>query len=178
MKATIRQAAQSDAAALAKFAEHTFRDAFAYDNLISNIDMHCLQSFSYQMQQQELLNANMITFLAEIDNSLVGFAQLKLESPVDCIKASKPAEIYRLYVATKQHGTGLAHKIIQEVLRTASEAQSNCIWLGVWEHNPRAIAFYRQYGFNTIGEHVFNLGLDPQRDLIMSANINIKHFRI
>ncbi|MFT5520087.1 MAG: ribosomal protein S18 acetylase RimI-like enzyme [Enterobacterales bacterium] len=174
MKAIIRQANKSDAASLAKFAEHTFRDAFIYDNLVSNIDMHCLQSFSSQIQQQEILNSNIVTFLAEVDQDLVGFAQLKLDSSVDCVKANKPAELYRLYIATKHHGTGLAHKIIQEVLRSASEAKNDYIWLGVWEHNPRAIAFYQKYGFRMIGEHIFNLGLDPQRDLIMVTDIGIQ----
>jgi len=41
------------------------------------------------------------------------------------------------------------------------------VWLGVWEHNPRALAFYRKFGFEAVGEQVFLLGNDPQRDLVM-----------
>jgi ribosomal protein S18 acetylase RimI-like enzyme len=171
VEAIIRQANISDAVSLAKFAEHTFKDAFVYDNLASNIDMYCQQNFSSQIQQQEILNSNVVTFLAEVDQALVGFAQMKLESSVDCVNASRPAELYRLYVATNQHGTGIAHKIIQEVLCRASEANSDRLWLGVWEDNPKAIAFYQKYGFKMVGEHIFNLGLDPQRDLIMVADI-------
>jgi ribosomal protein S18 acetylase RimI-like enzyme len=40
-------------------------------------------------------------------------------------------------------------------------------WLGVWEHNPRAIAFYRKWGFVEVGEHTFPVGDDPQRDLVL-----------
>jgi len=44
------------------------------------------------------------------------------------------------------------------------------VWLGVWEHNPRAIAFYRKWGFEAVGEHVFVVGTDPQRDLVMTRS--------
>jgi ribosomal protein S18 acetylase RimI-like enzyme len=42
------------------------------------------------------------------------------------------------------------------------------VWLGVWEHNPRAIAFYKKYGFISVGEHPFPLGGDLQRDIVMA----------
>jgi RimJ/RimL family protein N-acetyltransferase len=42
------------------------------------------------------------------------------------------------------------------------------VWLGVWERNPRAIAFYKKFGFLEVGVHVFPLGFDPQRDIVMS----------
>ena len=38
------------------------------------------------------------------------------------------------------------------------------MFLGVWEHNPRAQAFYRKWGFERVGEHVFQMGDDPQID--------------
>jgi ribosomal protein S18 acetylase RimI-like enzyme len=44
---------------------------------------------------------------------------------------------------------------------------SDVVWLGVWERNPRALAFYEKMAFNRVGEHVFPLGHDPQRDIIM-----------
>jgi ribosomal protein S18 acetylase RimI-like enzyme len=42
---------------------------------------------------------------------------------------------------------------------TASPAEA--IWLGVWEHNPRAIAIYLQRGFADLRGRVFQLGDDP-----------------
>jgi len=44
---------------------------------------------------------------------------------------------------------------------------SDVAWLGVWERNPKAIAFYRKFAFQEVGEHVFQLGNDAQRDLVM-----------
>jgi ribosomal protein S18 acetylase RimI-like enzyme len=47
-------------------------------------------------------------------------------------------------------------------------AQRGCrtAWLGVWERNPRAIAFYRKRGFVEAGEQIFVLGTDHQRDKV------------
>ena len=61
---------------------------------------------------------------------------------------------------------------MNEVLRLARERAADHLWLGVWEHNPRAIAFYRKYGFREVGEHVFQLGRDPQRDLILVRSVS------
>ncbi len=171
MNVTIRLAKQNDAISLANYAEHTFRETFTPTNLTTNIDMHCLKNFTFEIQQQEILNSKIITLLAEVEGRLVGFAQLKLESSVNSIKAHRPSELYRLYVSKEQQGSGLAHKIIREVLLTASNANSDYIWLGVWERNPKAITFYQKYGFNVVGEHVFKLGLDPQCDLIMVTEV-------
>ena len=41
------------------------------------------------------------------------------------------------------------------------------IWLGVWEENNKAIAFYKRHGFEVFGSHPFKLGGDLQRDLLM-----------
>jgi len=37
----------------------------------------------------------------------------------------------------------------------------------VWERNWRAQAFYRKFGFIEAGDHVFMLGTDAQRDIIL-----------
>ena len=45
------------------------------------------------------------------------------------------------------------------------------IWLGVWEQNPRAIAFYTKWGFVEVGAQTFRLGSDLQRDLVMAREL-------
>jgi ribosomal protein S18 acetylase RimI-like enzyme len=60
---------------------------------------------------------------------------------------------------------------MQHVLALASDSGSDVLWLGVWEHNAKAIAFYRKFGFEAVGEHVFAVGSDMQRDLIMARSM-------
>jgi ribosomal protein S18 acetylase RimI-like enzyme len=67
-------------------------------------------------------------------------------------------------------GCGVAQGLMHRVLETVQSRRCTDLWLGVWERNARALAFYRKFGFTMVGEHVFTVGTDPQRDLIL-------HFR-
>ena len=53
----------------------------------------------------------------------------------------------------------------------ARNGQHDVMWLGVWEHNPRAQRFYEKNGFRIVGRHTFQLGYDPQTDLLMQKEI-------
>jgi ribosomal protein S18 acetylase RimI-like enzyme len=44
-------------------------------------------------------------------------------------------------------------------------------WLGVWEHNTRALAFYRKWGFEVFGSHIFQLGEAQDTDLLMRKEL-------
>ena len=168
---TMRRARVEDAAALARFAERTFRDAFVAQNDPADIDLHCKEHFNRKAQEVELLDPNVVTIVAEPDGDLAGYAQVRLFSPKDCVRAARPAELCRLYVSKERQGRGLAHEFMSEILTAARTAGTDGIWLSVWEHNPRAIAFYRKYAFEMSGEHVFLVGTDPQRDFVMSLDL-------
>lgn len=45
------------------------------------------------------------------------------------------------------------------------------LWLGVWEHNQKAIAFYQKWGFVKTGVHNFQLGNDLQHDWLMEKDL-------
>lgn len=169
---TIRRAQLDDSAALSHIAEHTFRETFATENNLTDMELHCSKKFGVEIQRQEILDPNCATLLAMIENQLVGFAQVRLHSPKACVAVDHPAELHRLYVGKEWHGRGVAHKLMANILSTVSATGVDHVWLGVWEHNPRAIAFYSKYEFRVVGEHVFQFGNDPQRDLVMMAEIN------
>jgi ribosomal protein S18 acetylase RimI-like enzyme len=65
------------------------------------------------------------------------------------------------------HGQRVAHTLMQDMVERSVKEGFDSMWLGVWEHNERAKAFYRKWGFLETGSHIFQLGSDPQTDLIM-----------
>jgi ribosomal protein S18 acetylase RimI-like enzyme len=168
---TIRRADRGDAAALASLAERTFRDAFAATNDPVDMEIHCSTNFGPEVQLRDIQNPSLVTILGDDDGHLVAFAQLRLHSPIDCVLAKHPSELYRLYVMKRLHGLGIAHELMRAVLETVRTVGSDRIWLGVWERNGRALAFYRKFGFEVFGDHVFQFGRDPQRDLIMALEV-------
>lgn len=170
--AQIRLASDTDAARLAIMAESTFRDTFQQANSVEDMDLYCAKSFGLARQLAEIQDPAMSTLLVEIGVELIAFGQLRFGATLECIQGHKPVEIYRLYVASSWHGRGIAQELMTALINHAFKGDADCLWLGVWEHNPRAIAFYRKFQFQIVGEHIFVLGNDRQRDLIMEYKGN------
>jgi ribosomal protein S18 acetylase RimI-like enzyme len=57
-------------------------------------------------------------------------------------------------------------------LQQARAWESELVWLGVWEVNARAIAFYQKHGFRSVGSQTFLLGRDVQNDLVMARRLD------
>jgi len=167
----LRPALPVDAPSLAVLAERSFREAFGRRNSPENMDLHCARTFGQDIQLREIQDPRLATTIAEEDGRIVGFSQLRIPSVHAAIAAERPAEIARIYVLAEWHGRGVAQELMRAALAKASRDGCDCLWLGVWEHNPRAMAFYRKFGLEVVGTHAFMLGLDRQRDLIMSVKL-------
>jgi ribosomal protein S18 acetylase RimI-like enzyme len=74
-------------------------------------------------------------------------------------------------VVSDAKGKGAAHELMNACVDEMVHRGSDVIWLGVWDRNPGAIAFYKKFNFREIGEHVFPLGTDPQRDIVMARPV-------
>jgi ribosomal protein S18 acetylase RimI-like enzyme len=168
----LRIANPQDAAALAQIAEATFRATFGATNSSAHMDAHCRESYSAALQAAELADPNMATWVAEHAGDLVAYAQLRWGTAPACVRAQRPGEIYRFYVADAWHGKGIAQQLMQACIAAISQRGCDGAWLGVWERNPRAISFYQKFGFREVGEHSFDLGGDLQRDLVMARSID------
>lgn len=165
---SIRKASVADATALAEIAEATFRATFGAANTAANLELHCRRNFGPTLQSAEITDPGMVTLLADAGGQLVGFAQARWADAPGCVAAAHPGEIHRLYVREGWHGKGVAHRMMDACVAELGRRGCDAVWLGVWEHNPRAIAFYTKCGFVAVGVHVFQLGEDPQRDVVMA----------
>lgn len=164
---TIRRALPTDAKALAEIAESTFRATFEAFNAPEHMAAHCAQCYGEALQGAEIRDPAITTLLCVRGDELIGFAQLRRGGAPDCVLADAPGEIQRLYVDASWHGKGAARQLMEACLDELSSRRCDVAWLGVWEHNHKAIAFYRKHGFAPQGEQIFWLASDPQRDLVM-----------
>jgi diamine N-acetyltransferase len=164
---TVRLGTPADAAALAELAAATFRDAFGADNRPEDLALHLTRSYGIAQQTAELSDPAITTLLAFVDGALAGYAQLRPGRAPACVTASHPIELWRFYVARDWHGRGLAQKLMADVVAAARGRNSGVLWLGVWERNPRAQAFYKKSGFVAVGSQTFLVGTDEQTDRVM-----------
>jgi len=163
----IRYGNTTDALILSELGAKTFYDTFTKDNTPENMAKHLKDSFSPEIQLAELSNPNNIFLTIEDEKLTVGYAQLVLNSKEEFVTGINPLEIRRIYVVQEYIGKGVGKALMQAAIQEARQKGCDSVWLGVWEKNPRAIEFYKKWDFKEVGSHVFKLGDDTQRDIIM-----------
>lgn len=164
---TVRNASEADARLLAEVGARTFDDTFTADNKPEDMAAYLSSAFGPEIQAAELADPHALFLIAEVDGEAAGYAKLQEGVAPGCVTGDKPIEIVRLYAERGYHGRGVGAALMLECLRAAERRGARTIWLGVWEHNRRALAFYRKWGFTEVGSHEFRLGADIQTDVIM-----------
>ena len=168
-----RQAVVEDATILTDLAYKTFWDAFAHhpQNAPDDLNHYMRQAFSIEQITEELADSKNSFLIAEIDGELAGYSKIIFGTIEPGVTAETPVELARLYSHQKFLGQGVGQTLMNASLERARGAGCDVMWLGVWEYNPRAQAFYQKNGFREVGRHVFQLGTDPQTDLLMQREI-------
>jgi len=164
----IRRGTAADGAVLAALARDTFFDTFAATNDAADMALHQARAYGVSQQTAELTDPDVITLLVDDGGLVMAYAQLRRGPVPDCVQGDAPIELWRFYVARQWHGRGAAQALMARVIADAGGSGAQTLWLGVWEHNPRARAFYGKCGFTDVGEHVFLFGTDPQTDRVMA----------
>lgn len=168
---TIRLATAEDAALLASMGEETFRDTFTADNTPADMEAYVAAAFGLAQQARELADPGTKILIAELGGDAVGYVRLIAGAAPACVEAGRPIEISRFYARKAWIGRGVGVALMTRALDEARTAGHDVAWLGVWERNARAIAFYEKWGFRAAGEQVFMLGSDAQRDLVMGRAV-------
>ncbi|MGH9929436.1 MAG: GNAT family N-acetyltransferase [Pyrinomonadaceae bacterium] len=168
---TIRRATVSDARLLAELGARTFSETFAADNKPEDIAAYLAACFSPERQAAELADHLSTFLIAEINGIAVGYAMLHAGVAPKGVSGENPIEFVRFYVSREWHGQGIGEALMQACIDEARQEDFRTVWLGVWEHNGRARAFYRKWKFRDVGEHIFHLGADLQNDILMERRV-------
>lgn len=169
----IRQATLDDAKLLTDLSYTTFWDAFAHHpkNAPDDLNHYMRQAFNQEQIAAELKEENNIFLIAEVDGKPAGYAKLIVGSTEDGITATNPIELSRLYSHQEFIGKEVGQNLMDACFERAKRHDHDVMWLGVWEYNPRAQRFYERNGFREAGKHTFQLGEDPQTDLLMQKEL-------
>lgn len=168
---TVRRAITADAGALAAFASEAFRDTFGADNTDSDMTAYLASAFGESIQHGEIADPANTVLLAERAGELVGYVHLR-DGDVPLLVRETPAlEIARLYAGRQWIGAGIGALLMTHALREAAARGKRSVWLGVWERNARALAFYARWGFTDAGAQSFQLGADVQTDRVMVRRV-------
>jgi ribosomal protein S18 acetylase RimI-like enzyme len=167
----IRVAFDGDAETLAHLSYRTFSETFAHLNSEENMKEYLSTQCTKEVLARELNDTASTFLLAYYHEEAVGFAKLRRNNVPDEIVEPNAIEIHRLYVIHSMIGKKIGKYLIEKCIELARLENFTAVWLGVWERNDRAIAFYKRFGFEICGTHIFMVGQDAQTDLLMKKII-------
>ena len=167
----IRFATPEDAGLIADLSRKTFHETFGYLNTQENMEKFMQEQFSREQLMNEVNEPGNTFLLAYEGETPVGYVRMRESAAKPEFGNSDAIEIARIYVVNTSLGTGVGKELMRKCIFWAKEMKKDIIWLGVWEKNPRAIAFYSQWGFEKFGEHDFVLGNDVQTDWLMMKKL-------
>ena len=167
----VRKATISDLKILKEISKTTFKETFASENSTENMTEYLESAFTDEKLIGELTNNNSEFYFVEIKGSVVGYLKVNFNDSQTELKVSNALEIERIYVLKDFHGKKVGQILYDKAIEIAKTKELNNVWLGVWEHNPRAIRFYEKNGFKVFDKHIFKLGEDEQTDIMMKLEI-------
>lgn len=175
MGLTFKRCSESDLIALIKISKQTFAEAFEKQNNPEDFKEYTDLAFDKGNLRKELSNKNSDFYFVYSDETLVGYFKLNSMQAQTDLKLAESMELERIYVLQEYQGQGIGKWILGQVKGMAAKSQKEFLWLGVWEMNTKAIAFYGREGFTKFGRHPYYIGNDKQIDWLMRCDlINLK----
>jgi ribosomal protein S18 acetylase RimI-like enzyme len=158
-----------DLTKLQTISRSTFAQTFNEHNNPEDMQAYLDNSFSIEKLSAELNNKNS-TFYFAIDNNIntvVGYLKVNIGDAQSEKKDLNAFEIERIYVEKTYFGKKVGQLLFDKAIEIAKSKKVSYVWLGVWEENHRALAFYTKNGFKAFDKHLFKLGNDEQSDILM-----------
>lgn len=168
---TIRPATAEDAGLIADMSRQTFYDTFAAQNNKEDMDKFLQEQFTREMLIAEVDAPGNLFLLAYEGQRPVGYARLRDNNNPPELSGKNTLEIARIYAIKESIGKGVGSALMEECISEARKRGKEMVWLGVWQENKRAIAFYERWGFEIFASHDFILGNDVQKDWLMKRNL-------
>jgi ribosomal protein S18 acetylase RimI-like enzyme len=158
-------------AKLQLISRQTFFETFAAVNTEADMNHYLQTNLSIAQLQKELAHPHSTFYFAEVNNEVVGYLKLNTLTAQTEQRGEHYVEIERIYVLQSHQGMNIGKTLFNHTLEIAHNQNMHTVWLGVWEHNTKAIAFYKRLGFEPFGKHSFFLGKDEQIDILMELKM-------
>jgi len=168
---TIRELTEADIPALRDVAIKIFRDTFTHLNTPENLEAFLKRDYNPESFKKEFNEPGSRYFFISDNDTTAGYLRLRTNPEVDHILGTNTIEIHRIYVDPAYHGKKVGDQLMQFSIDAANKNNNDWIWLGVWEHNPRAIRFYEKWGFERFSQHDFFMGDEKQTDFLLRKKL-------
>ncbi|QTD41828.1 GNAT family N-acetyltransferase [Sporosarcina sp. Te-1] len=149
----------------------TFHDTFKDQNSPDNMKAYLEKAYNTKQLEMELSNCLSEFYFILCNGELAGYLKVNSNEAQSEEMGDMTLEIERIYIRKNFQRKGLGQVLINKAIDLAKQHNKAKIWLGVWEKNENAIAFYNILGFVETGSHSFYMGDDEQTDLILTKTL-------
>ncbi|KON69380.1 GNAT family acetyltransferase [Peribacillus butanolivorans] len=171
MTINIKKCILEDSRKLQEISYETFNETFKHQNSPENMNAYLERAFNLKQLEKELSNISSQFFFVYFNNEVAGYLKVNTNEAQSEEMGAESLEIERIYIKKKFQKHGLGKYLLNKAMEIAMERNKKKIWLGVWEKNENAIAFYKKLGFVQTGVHSFYMGDEGQMDFIMTKTL-------
>lgn len=168
---SIHKASRADLERLQMISKTTFTETFSIHNSEENMRNYLRDNLSLEKLTEEMKNPGSSFYFAKMKDEVIGYLKLNVGAAQNEWKEETGLEIERIYVLKEYHGCKIGQILFEKAISIALTLEMKYVWLGVWEKNERAIAFYTKNGFKVVDHHLFKLGDDVQTDYLMKMEL-------
>ena len=163
----IKECSLEDIEKVKYISEKTFYETFADQNTEEDMNKYLKENFSYDKMTSEISNTYSKFYIVESNDEVVAYMKINFDKAQTEEGYDNTIEVQRIYVLEDFKGKRIGKALIQKAIEIGKESNVDYLWLGVWEHNIKAIGFYEKLGFKKFDTHIFKLGDDEQVDHLM-----------
>lgn len=167
----IRPARTEDAPLLASFAAQAFTDTYRELSDAQEIADYVAEHFQPEVVAAVVNDPDCTTLLAWVGDQLGGYAIVRASQAPACVVGLRPIELWRIYLGQRFIGQGLGARLMAAVNAQARRQGAGTVWLGVYDRNVRAVAFYERFGFAKVGGKEFLFGGQIYIDPVYAATV-------
>ncbi|MGE7978384.1 GNAT family N-acetyltransferase [Psychrobacillus sp. NPDC093200] len=171
MTINLKKCTIEDLPVLQKISYETFNETFKHQNSPENMNSYLERAFNLKQLEKEILNISSQFFFAYSNNEIAGYLKINTNDAQSEKMGDESLEIERIYIKNKFQKHGIGKYLFNKAMDIAVESNKQKIWLGVWDKNENAIAFYEKMGFFQTGAHSFYMGDEEQIDFIMTKTL-------
>lgn len=167
MTAKIREAADADAATLARLGAETFIATFGALYAAKDLNAFLAKNHTIDVYRALLADSEFGLWIAETEaGEAVGYAVAGPSSLPVPNPACRSGELARLYLKRDAQGTGLGARLLEVALEFL-RGRFDRIYLSVYAENKVAQRLYQRYGFVKIHDYFYEVGAHRDPEWIM-----------
>lgn len=167
----IRRATAFDNELLTRLGRDAFPGNFEGRPEPAGMAAHIDERFNPDIQAAELSHPGSTFFIAYVDSEAVGFVRVREDEHPTAVSSGRALEVHRFYVLSPYWSTGVGKALMAACIDEARARGVDVMWLAAWSENPRAVGFYRSFGFAEVGSQPYVLGDEVHLDFIFELRL-------